>query len=96
MTALPQSLTDRCMKGLLRALLLAALAFGLCGAARAVDAVKGDVKVFTDGGYVRLKFQLDSEVDAKVRLSGAIPTAPPSAWRSRARSRSTRSPPANG
>ena len=94
------------------------LAFALifAGSASAAEPVKGELNVFTDGGYTRLVFRLDEEVEAKVRVSGAdhgdqlqeagamsrsiasvparpttsarrgaIPTAPRSASRSRAR-----------
>ena len=52
---------------------LAALAL-VCAfaAAHAADAVKGDVKIFTDQGYARLVFRLDEQVDAKVSRSGEV------------------------
>ena len=44
----------------------------LAGGAKADEPVKGEVKVFTDGGFARLVFRLDEEVEAKVDVSGAI------------------------
>ncbi|HLA21072.1 MAG TPA: tetratricopeptide repeat protein [Pseudolabrys sp.] len=49
-----------------------ALAIVFAGGAKADDPVKGEVKVFTDGGFTRLVFRLDQEVEAKVEISGAI------------------------
>ena len=54
---------------------LAALLFAfacLPGTAYAADAVKGELTVFTDGGYTRLVFRLDEEVEAKASVAGAI------------------------
>jgi tetratricopeptide (TPR) repeat protein len=65
MTALPHSLQ------VMRALLLA-LALFVGAGARAEEPVKGEVSVFTDGGYVRLVFRLDEAVEANVRNTGAI------------------------
>ena len=42
------------------------------GAARAQDAVKGEVKAAGEAGYGRLVFKFDDPVDAKVRVAGAI------------------------
>ena len=74
MTALPKSSTVRRAPAamLARALLFLVLALGFAAPARAADPVKGDVKVYTDGGYTRLKFQFESEVDATVRLAAGI------------------------
>ena len=55
----------------LEALLLVALSLVFGGPASA-EPVKGDVKVATDGGYARLIFRLDEDVDASVRVNGAI------------------------
>ncbi len=49
-----------------------ALAFVFAGSAQADDPVKGEIKVFTDGGFTRLVFRLDQEVEAKVSASGAV------------------------
>jgi tetratricopeptide (TPR) repeat protein len=54
------------------AVLAFSLALGLVGSAHAADAVKGELNVTTDGGYARLMFRLDDQVDAKVAVSGAI------------------------
>ena len=80
MTALPHRLKQRPARdgaGLRRWLVhrlaaVLALAFVLAGGAKAEDPVKGEVKVFTDGGFTRLVFRLDQEVEAKVDVSGAI------------------------
>ncbi|HVV60439.1 MAG TPA: hypothetical protein VHD14_01640, partial [Pseudolabrys sp.] len=40
--------------------------------AQAIEPVKGEVSVSTDGGYARLIFRFDDEVTARVRMSGAI------------------------
>ena len=74
MTALPKSSTVRRAPAamLARALLFLVLALGFAAPVRAADPVKGDVKVYTDGGYTRLKFQFESEVDATVRLAAGI------------------------
>ena len=45
----------------LLALLLVALALA-CAARAADEPVKGEVKVFTDGGYARLVFRFEQEV----------------------------------
>jgi tetratricopeptide (TPR) repeat protein len=55
---------------LLEILLLAALAFS--GGARAQDRVKGEVSVFTDGGYGRLVFRFDEAVPVEVRAGFPI------------------------
>jgi len=52
---------------LLEALLLLVLTFAFSGGARAEDRVKGDISVFTDGGFGRLVFRFDQEVPATVR-----------------------------
>jgi len=51
---------------------LLALAIVFAGTTHAADAVKGEVRVFNDAGYVRLAFRLDEPVDAKVSVNGAI------------------------
>ncbi|MDP1585605.1 MAG: tetratricopeptide repeat protein [Bradyrhizobium sp.] len=51
---------------------LGLLAGALTGGAAAAGSVRGEVKVFTDGGYVRLMFRLDEEVAATVRLTGPV------------------------
>ncbi len=51
-------------------LLMAALI--AAGAAKAADRVAGELSVITDQGFVRLIFRMDEEVEAKVRISGAI------------------------
>jgi hypothetical protein len=57
----------------LRALMLLTLALGFSGAARAAaDPVKGEVRVSTDGGYARLKFHLETEVEATVHVAAGI------------------------
>ncbi len=73
MTASPLSLTEMCARtcGPLRALLLG-LALVFAGSANAAEPVKGELSVFTDGGFTRLVFRLDEEVEAKVKVSGAI------------------------
>ncbi|MBI2715287.1 MAG: tetratricopeptide repeat protein [Rhizobiales bacterium] len=80
MTALPLRLKQRPARDgaglrpwLVRRLtVVLALAFVFAGGAKADDPVKGEVKVFTDGGFARLVFRLDQEVEAKVDVSGAI------------------------
>jgi tetratricopeptide (TPR) repeat protein/outer membrane biosynthesis protein TonB len=49
-----------------------ALAFVFVVGAKAENPVKGEVKVFTDGGFARLVFRFDQEVEAKVEVTGAI------------------------
>lgn len=51
-------------------LLLAALAFA--ASARAAEPVKGEVKVLTEGGFTRLVFKLEEEVEARANVKGAI------------------------
>ena len=80
MTALPLRLKQRTARDgaglrpwLVRRLAAAlAFAFVLAGGAKAEDPVKGEVKVYTDGGFTRLVFRLDQEVEAKAEISGAI------------------------
>ena len=48
--------------------LLLALAFAFCAPARAADRIKGDVEVFTDGGYARLVFRFAKEVPATISM----------------------------
>ncbi|MBI3705697.1 MAG: tetratricopeptide repeat protein [Rhizobiales bacterium] len=57
---------------LVRLAAVLAIACVHAGGAKAEDPVKGEVKVFTDGGFARLVFRLDQEVEAKVEVSGAI------------------------
>ena len=59
------------MRAALEVLLLA-LALTLAGTAKAAEPVKGEIKVFTDGGYTRLLFRLEEEVEANVHVSGAV------------------------
>ena len=49
-----------------------ALTVVIAGGVKADDPVKGEVKVYTDGGFTRLVFRLEQEVEAKVDISGAI------------------------
>lgn len=56
----------------LETLMLLALALVFAGAAAADEPVKGEVKVFTDGGYVRLAFRLDEAVETNIRVSFPI------------------------
>jgi predicted negative regulator of RcsB-dependent stress response len=56
--------------GLVRAAVLLALTF--CGRAHAGDPTKGDVSVYTDGGYARLLFRFDDQVEASVHQSGTV------------------------
>ena len=48
--------------------LLLALAFIFCAPARAADRIKGDVEVFTDGGYARLVFRFAKEVPVTISM----------------------------
>ncbi len=59
----------RAMAVVLEILIFAALAIAFVGSASAAGAVKGEVKVSTDGGYVRLAFRLDEEVESTIRVS---------------------------
>ena len=59
----------KAMRAALGALLLS---LALAAGAYAAEPVKGELSVFTDGGYTRLVFRLDDEVEAKVRVSGAV------------------------
>ena len=52
--------------------MLALVALMLAAPSHAEDRVKGDVKVFTDGGYVRLRFKFDEELPATIKLSWPI------------------------
>src|SRR5579885_1143517 len=52
---------------LLEALLLLTFTFGFGGKARADERIKGELNVFTDGGYARLVFRFDQAVPASVR-----------------------------
>jgi hypothetical protein len=57
---------------LFEALMLLALAVVFNTSAHAAEAVKGEVAVFTDGGFTRLVFRLEQEVAAKAQISGAV------------------------
>ncbi|MEP7031779.1 MAG: hypothetical protein ABI830_12660, partial [Pseudolabrys sp.] len=71
MAALPLSLTK--MRGIALAVtLLSQLAPNFSGSAQAADAIKGELNVVTDGGYARLVFRFDEEVEANVRVTGPI------------------------
>jgi tetratricopeptide (TPR) repeat protein len=77
MMALPLSLKDMHASGRNRlfhfvagACVLSALVFA--GSAKAADAVKGELSIVNDGGYARLMFRLDDEVEATAKVSGAI------------------------
>ncbi len=50
----------------LEALLLLTLTFAFSGAAHADGRVKGELQVFTDGGYARLVFHFEQEVPASI------------------------------
>ena len=75
--ALPLSLKDMRASGRDRLFRFVA---GICvlsalmftGSAKAADAVKGELSVVNDGGYARLMFRLDDEVEATAKVSGAI------------------------
>lgn len=68
MTAMPFTLSHA------RAWLLALAAVASLAAApaRADDPVRGELKVYTDGGYARMVFRFAEEVGATVSVSGAI------------------------
>ncbi|MFN3658952.1 MAG: tetratricopeptide repeat protein, partial [Pseudolabrys sp.] len=53
-------------------IVLSAAAALLGVTAAAAEPVRGEVKVYTDGGYARMVFRLAEEVGAKVQVSGAI------------------------
>ncbi len=59
------------MRAALDALLLA-LALMAAGTAKAADRINGELSITTDSGFARLIFRMDEEVEAKVRVSGAI------------------------
>src|SRR5580704_1903867 len=48
------------------------LALVFAGGVNAAEAVKGELNVATDGGFARLSFRLDDEVETSVQVSGAI------------------------
>ena len=56
----------------LEVLMLLAMALVFSGGAKAAEPVKGEVRVFTDGGYARLVFRLDEEVPADVRIANSV------------------------
>jgi hypothetical protein len=62
----------RAMAVVLEMLRFAALVIAFAGSASAAEAVKGEVKVSTDSGYVRLAFRLDEEVESTIRVSFPI------------------------
>lgn len=75
MTALPFNLSvarRRVVLPLWRRLVEVCLLALLASAARADDPIKGEVKVYTDGGYARMVFRMTEEVGATVQVSGAI------------------------
>ena len=61
---------DRLFRLVAGACVLSALVFA--SSANAADAVKGELSVVNDGGYARLMFRLDDEVEAEAHVSGAI------------------------
>ena len=69
MNALP--LTRKAMWVALHALLLSVVLVP-ASAAKAAERIKGELSVVTDSGFARLIFRMDEEVEAKVRISGAI------------------------
>lgn len=59
------------MRAALDALLLA-LALMVADVAKAAERIPGELSITTDSGFARLIFRMDEEVEAKVRVSGAI------------------------
>ncbi|HEY2756842.1 MAG TPA: tetratricopeptide repeat protein [Pseudolabrys sp.] len=75
MSVLPVASKDmRAWRGAAARLLRVAtlLAMTFAGPAQADDQMKGDVSVYTDGGYGRLLFRFDDQVEASVHQSGAV------------------------
>ena len=56
----------------LEALLLVALTLAFGGSAHAEDRVKGELGVFTDGGFIRLAFRFDQEIPTTIRAGFPI------------------------
>ena len=56
----------------LEALLLLALTLAFSGSAHAEERVKGELSVFTDGGFIRLAFRFDQEIPATIRAGFPI------------------------
>ncbi len=56
----------------LEALLLLALTLAFSGSAHAEERVKGELSVFTDGGFIRLAFRFDQEIPATIRVGFPI------------------------
>ncbi len=56
----------------LEALLLLALTFAFSGSAHAEDRIKGELSVFSDGGFIRLAFRFDQEIPATIRAGFPI------------------------
>lgn len=59
------------MRAALDALLLV-LALMVADVAKAAERIPGELSITTDSGFARLIFRMDEEVEAKVRVSGAI------------------------
>jgi len=59
-------------RALIRLSVLLAVLTGVGAASAADPKIKGEVKVSTVGGYARLVFRMAEEVDANVRVNGAI------------------------
>ncbi len=56
----------------LEVLLLLALTLAFSGSAHAEERVKGELNVFTDGGFIRLAFRFDQEIPATIRAGFPI------------------------
>ncbi len=56
----------------LETLLLLALSLAFSGGARAAEAIKGEVNVYTDSGFARLAFRFDREVPASIDVKFPI------------------------
>jgi tetratricopeptide (TPR) repeat protein len=56
----------------LEALLLLALTLAFSGSAHAAERVKGELGVFTEGGFIRLAFRFDQEIPATIRAGFPI------------------------
>jgi tetratricopeptide (TPR) repeat protein len=57
---------------LLEALLLLALTLAFSGSAHAAERVKGELGVFTEGGFIRLAFRFDQEIPTTIRVGFPI------------------------
>lgn len=66
------TVTERALNAARAALALLVMATAALSAARADEAVKGEVKAAGEAGYGRLVFKFDDPVDTKVRVAGAI------------------------